>query len=125
MNHFLLVGQMDGNLSRFLGILRSYRDIMVTRVETGQKALDLISDRSFDLVIVDEKLHDFTGLEFVEMMVKVNPMVLCAVISSIPTNEFYKSSEGLGVISQLATQPTREDVQHLMRQFKRVSNFTV
>jgi two-component SAPR family response regulator len=120
MNHFLLVGQADGNLKRYSELLQSNHGITITHVELGQEALKLVSDPVYQLIIVDEKLGDYTGLEFIEMVVQVNPMVLCALVSSMAAKEFHDSSEGLGVLSQLPAHPTSEDIDDVLQKVSTV-----
>ncbi len=119
MNHFLLVGRADGNLKGYTELLNSESGITTTHAELGQDALELISDRIIDLIIVDERLSDYTGLEFIEMVVKSNPMILCALISSLSAKEFHDLSEGLGILSQLPTHPTSKDINDIIQ---KVSN---
>ncbi len=120
MSHFLLVGQADGNLSLYSELLKTKHGITISHAELGQEALKLISDQVYELIIVDEKLGDYTGLEFIEMVVKLNPMVLCALISSLSAKEFHHSSEGLGVLSQLPTQPTFKEIDDILQKVSSV-----
>ena len=124
MNHFLLVGQKHETINKYLGLLRDNRDIEATHIECGQDALDRASKGEFDLAIVDEKLQDFTGLEFVEELVKVNPFMHSALVSSLTADVFHEKSEGLGVLVQLSTEPTQNEVEELIRNLNKVINLT-
>jgi two-component SAPR family response regulator len=47
----------------------------------------MLSGTPLDLVVVDEKLGDMTGIEFIETLVSVNPMINCAAVS--PPKKLY------------------------------------
>lgn len=125
MTQMLLVGRAGGNISDYSSILTEEFGITITSVERGVNALDAIRNQSFCLAIVDEKLPDYTGLEFVEALVQVNPMMLCAVISDQTADQFHESSEGLGVLSQLPSSPTQEDVNSLLQKLGRITDLAV
>ncbi len=48
-----------------------------------------------------ENLGDMTGLEFIRAIVSKRPMVNCAAISSLASEDFHEASEGLGILMQL------------------------
>lgn len=58
----------------------------ITWATSGRQALKAIGKTTVDLVLTDENLGDMTGLELVERLVAVNPMVNCAAVSSLPKN---------------------------------------
>ena len=125
MNQMLLVGQAEGNISNYSSILTGEFGVAITSVESGQTALEIIQKQTFSLTIVDEILPDYTGLEFVEALVQVNPMMLSAVISDQTAEQFHESSEGLGVLAQLPSSPTREDVNSLIQKLGKITNMAV
>ncbi|WP_419662499.1 response regulator transcription factor [Desulfosarcina variabilis] len=91
---------------------------------SGDEALEIINQKTFDLVISDEKLADMTGLALVEKLVKINPMINCAAVSSLSKSEYHEASEGLGILMQLPAQPSQSDGQALMAYLKKVLGFT-
>lgn len=125
MHHYLLVGQTDGNLRGYSDILSKYRHIEISRAESVSKAMELISDSRFDLVIVDEQIQETKGLEFVEMLVKSNPMLPSAVVSSLSSEDFHRASEGLGVLLQLSVWPTHDEVRKLVKRLNDVLSIYV
>jgi len=106
----------------FASDLTQNEDVELSRAESGQKALDTASDIPFDLVIVDEKLGDMTGIEFIEKLLSVNPMINSAAVSPLPPDEFHEASEGLGVLAQLPLRPGAKDSKDLL---ERLKNLTV
>ena len=75
----------------------------------------MLSGTPLDLVVVDEKLGDMTGIEFIETLVSVNPMINCAVVSPLPSDDFHEVSEGLGILAQLPVQPGAKDAEDLLK----------
>jgi YesN/AraC family two-component response regulator len=96
----------------------------LTWTDSGQKALDKLSETSVDLVVTDKELGDMTGLEFAEKLLRVNPMINCAVLSSLPSDEFHEASEGLGVFAQLPLRPAKADAEKLLKDLKNLKNLT-
>jgi hypothetical protein len=65
-----------------------------------------------------------TGLEFAEKLLRVNPMINCALLSSLPSDEFHEVSEGLGVFAQLPLCPDTADAENLLTGLRRLKNLT-
>jgi len=101
-----------------------YDGVELTWTESGQKALAKLSETSVDLVITDKELGDMTGIEFAEKLVRVNPMINCAVLNSLPSDEFHEASEGLGVFAQLPLRPSRDDAENLLKRLKNLKDLT-
>jgi len=99
-------------------------DVELTWAESGQNALDMLSETSVDLVVADKELGDMTGLEFAEKLLRVNPMINCAVLSPLPSDEFHEASEGLGVFAQLPVQPAKADAEKLLKGLKTLKDLT-
>lgn len=86
MNKLLMVTPDKAPFNEFVLVLVQNDDIELSWAETGQRALDMLSGSPLDLVVVDEKLGDMTGIEFIEALVSVNPMINCAAVSPLPSD---------------------------------------
>ena len=86
MIRLLLVTPYKNSLLELASAMEKYDDVQLTWIDSGQKALDKLSEVSMDLVVTDKELEDMTGLEFAEKLVRVNPMINCAVLSSLPSD---------------------------------------
>jgi CheY-like chemotaxis protein len=115
MIKLLLVTPEKEPFNEFALVLAQNDDVEVSWAETGQRALDMVSGMSFDLVVVDEKLGDMTGIEFIETLVSVNPMINCAAVSPLPSDEFHEVSEGLGILAQLPVLPGAKDAEDVLK----------
>ena len=100
--------------------MSSEKDFDVTIAGSGTETLDLIRNKSVDLVVADEDLGDMTGLKFAEKLVHLNPLVNCALVSSLTPEEFHEVSEGLGILSQLPPRPSRESTEELMEKLLKI-----
>ena len=99
-------------------------DITIEWTESGNKALSIIDAKHFDLVVIDEKLSDMTGLLFAKKLVSANPVTNCALISSLSHKDFHDASEGLGIIMQLPPQPNKEDAKKLFKHLTSILNLS-
>ncbi len=115
MNKLLMVTPDKAHFNEFALVLAQNDDVEVSWAETGQRALDMVSGMSFDLVVVDEKLGDMTGIEFIETLVSVNPMINCAAVSPLSSDEFHEVSEGLGILAQLPVLPGAKDAEDVLK----------
>jgi len=122
MIKLLLVTPDKGPFNEFALALAHNDDVELAWAESGQRALDMLSNTPLDLVVVDEKLGDMTGMEFIETLVSVNPMINCAAVSPLPSDEFHEISEGLGILAQLPVQPGANDAEKLLKLLNHLKN---
>ncbi len=121
INIILITGENDA-LSDFESGLRQDKEIKIERVNSCEKAFDLISEKNFDLAVADENIAGTPGLEFVEKLVSINPLINCAVISSLGAKDFHEASEGLGVLTQIPLRPDQKHAKILLQKLKAVLN---
>jgi two-component SAPR family response regulator len=124
MIRLLLVTPYKKSLFELASVMEKNDDVELTWTESGKKALDMLSETSVDLVVTNEELGDMTGLEFANKLIRVNPMINCAVLSPLPSDEFHEASEGLGVFAQLPLRPVKEDAEKLLKHLKNLKNLT-
>jgi len=92
----------------------------VARATSGHQALETLRNTPADLVVVDEDLGDMPGLTFVERLVAVNPIINCALVSSLSEKAYHEASEGLGILMRLPTEPDRGDAERLMTHLNQI-----
>ncbi len=124
MIRLLLVTPYRNSLLELASAMEKYDDVELIWIDSGQKALDKLSKTSMDLVVTDKELGDMTGLEFAEKLVLVNPMINCAVLSSLPSDEFHEASEGLGIFAQLPLRPGKPDAEKLLNDLRKLKDLT-
>jgi len=115
MHRFLLVTPNKDSISLLASTLAAQGGVDLSWAQSGGKALDMIADTAFDLVVTDERLGDMTGLELAARLISVNPMINCAAVSSLSPEDFHEASEGLGLMDQLPLRPGKEEVDNLLQ----------
>lgn len=120
MLKLLLVANANGPFSALRSFLEGAEEIQILQADTGDKALEVILNQSPQLMVTDETLSDMTGLELVEKVVKVNPMINTAVVSPLSKSRFHEASEGLGVLMQLPPEPGENEGRKLLQLLRHV-----
>jgi CheY-like chemotaxis protein len=115
MIRLLFVTPARDSLAGLASALERNDGVELFWAQSGGKALDMVADTPVDLVVTDEFLGDMTGLELAEKMLSVNPMVNCAAVSKLSSEEFHEASEGLGVLAQLPAVPDKEHAEELLQ----------
>jgi CheY-like chemotaxis protein len=108
----------------FESALRQHGGVDISRTESGGKALNIASEKTFDLVVTDEHLSDMSGLAFAEKLVSLNPLINCVSVSRLSPEAFHEKSEGLGLLMQLPPDPGGEDAKKMMEQLSNVLSLT-
>ena len=124
MLKLLLVSREKSSLSELASALTTHDDIDLSWVESGSKALDMISNSPVDLVVTDEKLEDMTGLELALKLLSINALINCVVLSALSHDDFHKASEGLGLLAQLSSQPGEKEAEGLLQRLMELKNLT-
>ncbi len=124
MYKLLLVTTDKNSLSDLVSALVAHSDVDLSWADSGDKALDMISNNPTDLLVIDEKLVDMTGLELANRLLHVNPMINCAVISPLSHKDFHEASEGLGLLAQLPPRPGAEQAEELLSRLKELKGRT-
>jgi len=119
MIRILLVNSDKDSFSELAPALEENR-VHISWAESGTTALSKIADETFDLAITDERLSDMTGLEFAEKLVSINPMMNCAVASSLSSGDFHEASEGLGILMQLTRVPDKTEAEKLLEHLNNI-----
>jgi two-component SAPR family response regulator len=118
MFKIMLVSHDKNFFSDFVISLSQNTDVEITSAESGEGALKKISSTAVDLVVTDEDLGDMSNIEFAGRLVKINPMINCALVSSLSPEAFHEASEGLGIMSQLSAHPGKREADGLMEKLR-------
>jgi len=117
----LLVSRDKASMSAFKTGLEE-NQVRTAWADSGRNAIVKIAEGRFDLVVTDENLSDMTGLEFIENVISIKPMVNCAAVTSLLPADFHEVSEGLGILMQLPVSPGQEQAEKLLSQLKIILN---
>lgn len=118
MLKLLLVSPDKDSLSELASALEKEDNVNLSRAGSGARALEIILDTVVDLVVTDEKLGDMTGIEFARRLLSVNPMINCASVSHLSSEDFHEASEGLGLLAQLPIRPGEGEAKDLLQRLK-------
>ena len=124
MINLLLVSSNDDSLSTLAAALAKHNDVHVLQERSGAAALKKVTEQNYDLMITDENPDDMTGLELAEKVVRINPMINCAAVSSLTPVEFHEASEGLGLLAQLPVRPGVAQAEDILKRLREVISLT-
>jgi len=124
MMQIIVAGRALNALPAFIKAIEE-NNTRVMGVDNGKDAIRAVSEENFDLLIADESLGDMSGIRLIENVISRNPMLNCAVVSSLPPDEFHEASEGLGILMPLPIKPGQEEADALMNHLKKIQSFKV
>ena len=114
MRSIVLAGSDHRGLAGFVAGLAQTGEVEIIGVDTAAAALDAVQRKPVHLVVVGEALADTDPLDCVNRLVRLNPMINCAMISALAADDFHEATEGLGVLMQLPPNPSGADAAALM-----------
>jgi DNA-binding response OmpR family regulator len=121
MLSILLVGKNPEALASLADQLSQREGIAVSRASSGKDAWDILGKSKVDVVVTDEKLADGDSLPFVKDLTKQQPLINCAMVSSLSPEDFHEATEGLGVFMQLPVDPGAEEAVKMMELLESIS----
>jgi DNA-binding NtrC family response regulator len=122
MIEILLAGKDFTSFTAFIAALDE-SNTQTRYLESGRRVLAAVAEQSFDLLIAGENLDDMTGLELIKSVITIQPMLNCAVVSSLLPGEFHEASEGLGILMQLPVDLGKKEADQLLDHLKRIKPF--
>ena len=84
--HILIVDD-ELSMREFLEVLLRREGYRITCAENGGKALDFIAQDSFDLLLLDIRLGDMSGIEVLKAAKSQNPQTIVIMISAYASTE--------------------------------------
>ncbi|MGE3681386.1 MAG: sigma-54-dependent transcriptional regulator [Bdellovibrionales bacterium] len=108
MKSRILVVDDEESIREFLEIMLRKEGFEVTCAEDGQKALDLIKKKSFDMVISDLQMPNMTGIELLKNIKDQYPDMLFLMITAFGTTETAVEAMKLGAYDYI-TKPFKID----------------
>jgi len=100
-----------GNLARGLG---KRDDVELIHVGSKQEVFKEVEENRVDVIVTDAQLTDEKPLTLVIELIKKYPLINCAMVSSLPPEDFHEYSEGLGVFMQLPLQPGEKEAEKML-----------
>jgi DNA-binding NtrC family response regulator len=88
----------------------------VTITGTGEEALDLVSKKDFDIVIVDIRLPGKNGLDVVKEIRNIRPYIRSIIITAYPSVEQSVQAMKLGAVDFLVKPIRIDDLENLIQE---------
>jgi two-component system response regulator PilR (NtrC family) len=104
----ILVVDDEESIREFLNIMLKKEGYEVTCVEDGQKAMDLLKKKTFEMVISDLQMPHVTGLELLKFVKENYPDLLFMLITAFGTTETAVEAMKLGAYDYI-TKPFKLD----------------
>ncbi|MBN1904832.1 MAG: response regulator [Deltaproteobacteria bacterium] len=120
MFKLLLVSKTRDALSDFCSGLRENDSNELLYSDSGEEAIKVLKQNSFDLVITDEDVGDMSGLELARKLITVSPLTNCVAVSSLSEEDFHEASEGLGLMTHLPLNPGTSEADNLLKNLRQI-----
>ena len=120
MYRLLLIGMQSDKFTQIENALQGNKSVVLNHADTGGSALVNLLRQPADLAVAAEELPDMSGLAFASKLVVQNPMVNCALVSSLSEADFHEASEGLGILAQLPPEPDPSDAAGLIEKLSAI-----
>lgn len=124
MIRILLAGRDSASLSAFEATLKN-RQAQIQYLDSGDRALAAISAQAFGLLVADESLKDMTGIELIKVVTTQQPLLNCALVSSLPSEEFHEATEGRGILMSLTPNPGIREADQLLQHLDKIISFSL
>jgi len=110
----LLAAGDPARMQNLSDALHNHQAINVSSASTPHQALTAIQAGAVDVLVVDETLAETSGLQFVREVVGSYPLINCALVSTLPPDEFHEVTEGLGVFMHVPPRPGAETAAEMI-----------
>lgn len=104
----ILVVDDEESIREFLDIMLKKEGYEITTAEDGQKAIDLLGKKSFDMVISDLQMPHVTGIELLKHVKDNYPQLLFLLITAFGTTESAVEAMKMGAYDYI-TKPFKID----------------
>jgi two-component system response regulator AtoC len=102
----------------FLAETLRRKNIEVITAENGKKALSLIKETPFDMVITDMKMPDLTGIEVLKKCKEISPNTIVVVITAFGSIENAVEAMRLGAFSYLIKPFSPDTIEAIIEKAK-------
>jgi len=97
----ILIVDDETLVRNFLAETLRRKHVEVATAENGQKALALLKESTFDMVITDMKMPDLTGIDILRKIKEISPSTLVVVITAFGSIENAVEAMRLGAFNYL------------------------
>lgn len=105
-------------MRNFLAETLRRKGMDVVTAENGQRALSLLKELAFDMVITDMKMPDFTGIEILQKVKELSPNTIVIVITAFGTIENAVEAMRLGAFNYLLKPFSPDTIEAVIEKAK-------
>ena len=110
----LLIVDDEMDIREFARNFFKKRGIEVFTSSSGREALSLIADNNPDLVLLDVRMEEMTGLEVLRELRKNNNPIKVIMVTGVEEEEVIKEANALGVISYIHKPLILEELEKIV-----------
>ena len=88
----------------------------VAMAETGEKALEMIKEQDFSVIVLDIRLPGQTGITVLKQVKALRPEIKSIIITAYPSTELLNEAKKLGAIDYLVKPIAPDDLDRLIRE---------
>lgn len=114
MVRIMLVGKDSASLKGLESGLGKRDEVELVYVTSKNEALERVEENTIDVVVTDAELVDEEPLSLVTELMQKKPLINCAMVNSLPPEDFHEYTEGLGVFMQLPLNPGEKESQKML-----------
>ncbi len=110
----LLIVDDESDVREFARSFFKKRGIEVFLASGGQQALDLIAKERPDLVLLDVRMEEMTGVDVLKYLRKANDQTKVIMVTGVEEEETFKEANSLGVISYIHKPLILEELEKVV-----------
>jgi len=120
MVRIMLVSKSSASFEGLKNGLEKRDEIELVHVDSRKEVLRSIENNTIDVVVTDAELADGDGLSLVSELMKKQPLINCAMVSSLSPEDFHEYTEGLGIFMQLPPDPGEGEAERMLEILKSI-----
>ena len=114
MVRVMLVSKDSASLKGLESGLGKRNGVELVIVTSKNEALERVEKNTIDVVVTDAELADEEPLALVTEIMQKRPLINCAMVNSLPPEDFHEYTEGFGVFMQLPPNPGEKEAEKML-----------
>lgn len=110
----LLIVDDESDIREFAGSFFRKRGIMVLTASGGRQALQIIAEENPDLVLMDVRMEEMTGIEALRELRKTDKDTKVIMVTGVEEEEIIKEANTLGVLSYIHKPLILEELEKIV-----------
>lgn len=110
----LLIVDDESDVREFARSFFKKRGIEVFLASGGQQALDIIAKERPDLVLLDVRMEEMTGVEVLRQLRKADDQTRVIMVTGVEEEETFKEANNLGVLSYIHKPLILEELEKVV-----------